>query len=87
MKIVNITENLTENVTAEELRQFIERIEAQNTRISEETEDRKEIYAEAKGRGYCTKTIRKIVTLRKKRADQIAEEEAIEALYRETLGL
>ena len=87
MKIVNITENLTENVTAEELRQFIERIEAQNTRISEETEDRKEIYAEAKGRGYCTKTIRKIVALRKKRADQIAEEEAIEALYRETLGL
>ncbi len=87
MKIVNITENLTENVTAEELRQFIERIEAQNTRISEETEDRKEIYADAKGRGYCTKTIRKIVALRKKRADQIAEEEAVEALYRETLGL
>lgn len=74
-------------VTADELRQIIERIEAQNARISDETEARKEIYAEAKGRGYCTKTIRKIVALRKKRADEIAEEEAIEGMYRSALGM
>lgn len=74
-------------VTADELRQIIERIEAQNARISDETEARKEIYAEAKGRGYCTKTIRKIVALRKKRADEIAEEEAIEEMYRSALGM
>lgn len=75
------------DVTAEDLRQIVERIEAQNERISDETEARKEIYAEAKDRGYCTKTIRKIVALRKKRADEIAEEEAIEAMYREALGI
>jgi uncharacterized protein (UPF0335 family) len=74
-------------VTADDLRQFVERIEAQNARISDETEARKEIYAEAKGRGYCTKTIRKIVALRKKRADEIAEEEAIEEMYRAALGM
>jgi uncharacterized protein (UPF0335 family) len=74
-------------VTADHLRQFIERIEAQNARITDETEARKEIYAEAKGSGYCTKTIRKIVALRKKRADEIAEEEAVEAMYREALGI
>lgn len=74
-------------VTADELRQIIERIEAQNARISEETEARKDIYAEAKVRGYCTKTIRKIVALRKKRADEIAEEEAIEGMYRSALGM
>lgn len=74
-------------VTAEELLQFIERIETQNAAISVETEARKEIYAEAKGRGYCTKTIRKIVALRKKRADDIAEEEAIETMYRAALGM
>lgn len=79
--------NVTEEVHSDELRQLIERIEAQNARISDETEARKEIYAEAKGRGYCTKTIRKIVALRKKRAEDIAEEEAIEAVYREALGL
>lgn len=74
-------------VTAEELLQFIERIETQNTAIADETEARKEIYSEAKGRGYCTKTIRKIVALRKKRADDIAEEEAIESMYRAALGM
>lgn len=79
--------NVTEEVHSDELRQFIERIEAQNARISDETEARKEIYAEAKGRGYCTKTIRKIVALRKKRADEIAEEEAIEEIYRSALGM
>jgi uncharacterized protein (UPF0335 family) len=74
-------------VTAEELLQFIERIETQNAAIADETEARKEIYAEARGRGYCTKTIRKIVALRKKRADDIAEEEAIESMYRAALGM
>lgn len=74
-------------VTAEELLQFIERIETQNAAIAAETEARKQIYSEAKGRGYCTKTIRKIVALRKKRADDIAEEEAIESMYRAALGM
>jgi uncharacterized protein (UPF0335 family) len=74
-------------VTAEELLQFIERIETQNAAIADATEARKEIYSEAKGRGYCTKTIRKIVALRKKRADDIAEEEAIESMYRAALGM
>jgi uncharacterized protein (UPF0335 family) len=74
-------------VTAEELRQFIERIETQNSAIADEIEARKEIYAEAKGCGYCTKTIRKIVGLRKKRVDDLAEEEAIETLYRSALGM
>ena len=83
MEIINITEE----VHSDELRQFVERIEAQNARISDEIEARKEIYAEAKGRGYCTKTIRKIVALRKKRADEIAEEEAIEEIYRSALGM
>jgi len=74
-------------ITADELRQFIERVEAQNARISDEKEVNKEIYSEIKGRGYCTKTFRKIIALRKKHADQIAEEEAIEDMNREALGM
>ena len=74
-------------VTADELREIVERIEHQNAAIADETEARKEIYDDAKSRGYCTKTIRKIVALRKKEADERAEEEAIEELYREALGL
>ena len=74
-------------ITADELRQFIERVETQNARISDEKEVNKEIYSEIKGRGYCTKTFRKIIALRKKHADEIAEEEAIEGMYREALGM
>lgn len=79
--------NTTQNVTADELRAIVERIEHQNARISDETEARADIYVEAKGSGYCVKTIRKIVALRKKRADVLAEEDAIEELYRQALGM
>lgn len=77
----------TINATPAELRAFIERIELQNAFIKDYTEARKEVYDDAKSRGFCTKTIRKIVSLRQKQADQIAEEEAIEQLYREALGM
>ena len=79
--------NKVYEITADELRQFIERVEAQNARISDEKEVNKKIYSEIKGRGYCTKTFRKIIALRKKHADEIAEEEAIEDMYREALGM
>ena len=39
-------------VTAEELRQFIERIEHINAEIKDLTDTRGEVFAEAKGRGY-----------------------------------
>jgi uncharacterized protein (UPF0335 family) len=75
------------SVTAEELRQFIERYEQLEAEKQAVAESQKELMAEAKGRGYCTKTVRKIVALRKKKPDQIAEEDAIEGLYRSALGL
>ena len=43
--------------------------------------------AEAKGRGYDTKVLRKIVSLRKKDPAEISEEEAVLQLYREALGM
>lgn len=75
------------NVTEDQLRQFVERIEAKEADIKDHTEDRKEIYAEAKAMGYDVKALRKIVALRKKKPDEIAEEEAIEEVYRAALGL
>ena len=75
------------NVTADELRQFIERYEHLEAEKQDIADQQKELMAECKGRGYCTKTVRKIVALRKKKPDQIAEEEALEELYRSALGL
>ena len=69
------------NVTAAELRSFIDRIEAEEQAISERTDDRKEIYAEAKSRGYDTKVVRKIIAMRKRKPDEIAEEEAVLETY------
>jgi len=43
--------------------------------------------AEAKGRGYDTKVMRKLITLRKRDQNDIAEEEAILEIYREALDL
>jgi uncharacterized protein (UPF0335 family) len=71
----------------QELLQIVERIEAQNATISHETEVRKAIYADAKSSGFDVKVLRKVVALRKKRADEVAEEDAIEMMYREALGM
>lgn len=75
------------NVTAEELRAFLERIEQMNAEISDIIETRKEVFAEAKGRGYDTKVIRKLIAIRKRRADDLAEEEAILDMYKSALGM
>ena len=77
----------THNVTADELRAFVERIEAQNAAIKNETEARKEIFSEAKGRGYCAVTLRKVIALRNKKPDDVAEEDAILDIYRSALGM
>jgi uncharacterized protein (UPF0335 family) len=50
-------------------------------------DQQKEIMAEAKGRGYDTKVLRKIVGLRKRDVNDIAEEEAVLAMYKEALGM
>ncbi|GGW21226.1 hypothetical protein GCM10011452_00740 [Gemmobacter lanyuensis] len=75
------------NVTADELRQFIERFEQLEAEKKDITEQQKEVMAEAKGRGYDTKVMRKIIALRKRKADDIAEEEAILELYKQALGM
>jgi uncharacterized protein (UPF0335 family) len=43
--------------------------------------------AEAKGRGYDTRVMRKLIVLRKRDQNEIAEEEAILDLYKEVLGM
>ena len=74
-------------VTAEELRQFIERFERLEMEKKDIADQQKEVMAEAKGRGYDTKVMRKIIALRKKSSDEIAEEEAILDMYKEALGM
>lgn len=75
------------NVTADELRQFIERYEQLESEKKDVTEQQKEVMAEAKGRGYDTKVMRKVIALRKRKPDEIAEEEAVLDMYKAALGM
>ena len=75
------------SVTGDELRQFIERIEGLEAERQDAAEAQKEVYAEAKGRGYDVPVLRKVVALRKRQPDDIAEEEAVLELYKQALGM
>ena len=74
-------------VTAGELRAFIERFERLEAEKKDIADQQKEVMAEAKGRGYGTKVMRKLIALRKKDSDEISEEEAVLELYKEALGM
>ena len=74
-------------VAAGELRSFIERYERLELEKKEIADQQKEVMAEAKGRGYDVKVLRKVIALRKRDKDDIAEEEAILEMYTEALGM
>ena len=77
----------TYRVTADELRQFIERFERLEAEKKDIADQQKEVLAEAKARGYDTKVMRKVIALRKREPDDIAEEEAVLEMYKEALGM
>ena len=64
-------------IAGDQLRSFVERIERLEEEIKGLTDDKKDIYAEAKGNGYDVKILREVVRIRKQ--DQ-KEREEIESL-------
>lgn len=77
----------TENVSAEQLRLFIERIERLEEDRKGVADDIKDVYAEAKGTGFDTKTMKAIVRLRKMEKAARQEAEALLDTYKTALGL
>jgi uncharacterized protein (UPF0335 family) len=74
-------------VTADELRQFIERFEQLDSEKKDIAEQQKELMAEAKGRGYDATAMRELIALRKRKPDDVAEREAVLELYKAALGM
>lgn len=74
-------------VTAAELRQFVERIEHLEQEKKDIAAQMSEVFAEAKGRGYDTRALRAVIALRRKDRDQLAEEEAVLEIYKQALGM
>ena len=77
----------TTTVTGQELRQFIERFERLDAEKKDIADAQKEVMAEAKGRGYDTKVLRKIISIRKMDANDLAEEEAVLDMYKAALNM
>ena len=75
------------NVTADELRQFIERYEQLEAEKKDVTENQKELMAELSGRGYDKKVFKKLIAIRKRSPDEIAEENAVLEMYAAALGM
>ena len=74
-------------IAAGELRQFIEQFEQIEAEKKDAAERQKDLMAEAKARGYDTAVMRKVIALRKRDKDDIAEEEAILEMYKAALGM
>ena len=76
-----------DGVAADELRQFIERIERLEEEKAGVQGDIKEVFAELKGRGFDTKAVRTIIRIRKQDHAERQEQEAILELYMQALGM
>ncbi|WP_339114416.1 DUF2312 domain-containing protein [Thioclava sp. GXIMD2076] len=82
-----MAEDKAYQVTGDELRQFIEQYESLEAEKKDIAGQQKDVMAEAKARGYDTKILRKIIALRKRDKNDIAEEEAIMDIYKQALGM
>ncbi|MEM6781063.1 MAG: DUF2312 domain-containing protein [Pseudomonadota bacterium] len=76
-----------EGIGGQRLKAFIERLERMEEEKVAVMEDIKEIYAEAKAVGFDTKTMRKIVRLRKMETEKRNEEEQLLELYKAAIGM
>lgn len=76
-----------DSVAQDQLRAYIERVERMEEEKAAIAADIKEIYAEARGNGFDTKILRKIVSIRKQDANERAEQAALLNLYMSALGM
>jgi uncharacterized protein (UPF0335 family) len=77
----------TYNVTADELRQFVERYEQLESEKAAISETQKELMAELGGRGYDKAVFKALVSLRKKEPDDVAEFETVLEVYKVAMGM
>jgi len=81
--MTNTGDNLVSGGQLRSILERVERLELEKKAISEDIAD---IYKEAAANGFCKKTIRKIVSLRKQDENKRREEEEILELYLAALG-
>jgi len=68
-------------IAGDRIRSFIERIEHLEAEIQELNENKKEVFAEAKGEGLDVKILKEVIKLRKQDQDERDEHETLIELY------
>ena len=71
----------TVGVAGDRIRSFVERIEQLDTELQEINEQKKEVFAEAKGDGFDIKVLKEIIKLRKQDKDERDEHETLLDVY------
>lgn len=74
-------------VARDQLRAFVERIERLEEEKKTVADDIKDVYGEAKGMGFDTKILKKVIALRKKDDQERTEEEMVLETYLIALGM
>lgn len=78
---------MTDQSTRDQLKQIIERVERLEDDKADIAADIKEVYAEAKSRGFDTKAIKAIIRIRKQDENARKEAEAVLDTYMHALGM
>ena len=71
----------TVGVAGDRIRSFVERIEQLDTELQEINEQKKEVFAEAKGEGFDVKVLKEIIRLRKQDQEERDEHETLLDVY------
>ena len=72
---------------SQQIQAYIDRIEHQEAILDDEKNLLKDIYSEMKSNGYEISIIKRIISLRKKTADTLAEEQMLLETYMSAIGM
>jgi uncharacterized protein (UPF0335 family) len=71
----------TVGIPGDRIRSFVERVEQLETEIQELNEQKKEVFAEAKGEGFDVKILKEIIKIRKQDKEERDEHETLLDVY------
>lgn len=74
-------------ISADQLRQYVERVERLEIEKTEIADTIKDVFNDAKSNGFDTKIMKKVIKMRKMDQAKRQEEEAIMEIYMSALGL
>ena len=73
-------------IAADRLRSFVERIERLEEEIKALNADKADVYREAKGAGFCVKTLKKVIQRRRLTAMELDEADTMLELYERAIN-